>query len=137
MIMPRYKNNSGTTKVYNSVIWETGQERDVMFFVPAEIGLNKISDAPRVPPMCLDSGVVSIGTGASVSIDIPFCDTFKGSFVCMTGQAEIRQNYADAEAVTVAPGVSYEIMYKRALVEKLILSGVSGCSVAYDIERVV
>jgi hypothetical protein len=134
--MPRYKNTGDAIKTYNSVLWRPGEERAVPFFVPDETGLEKRSDDPPVPPGCLASGVLSLDTGERAEIPVPLCGAFMASFVCTSGSAEIRQNYDGAEAVTVSPGVDYEIRYWRTQVERLIVTGASdSTSVVYDIER--
>ena len=134
--MPRYKNTGDTIKTYNSVFWHPGEERAVPFFVPDEVGFIKVSDEPPVPPRCLASGVLRLGEGEMAGIPVPLCETFRASFVCTSGSAEIRQNYGGAEAVTVSPGVDYEIRYGRTQVERLIVTGASdSTAVVYDIER--
>jgi hypothetical protein len=134
--MPRYKNAGDTIKTYNNVFWKPGEERAVPFFVPDEMGFTKTSDDPPVPPGCLASGILSLEAGEDAEVYIPPCGAFSASFVCTSGSAEIRQNYDSAEAVTISPGVNYEIRYGRPYVERLIVTGVSGASsVVYDIER--
>jgi hypothetical protein len=135
--MPTVVNNGTGVKFWNERAFRLGQIMRVNFFIPPDLGLTVISEEPRVPPRCLASGEIEVQGGASAEIAVPFCTSFRASFVCLSGAVYIRQNYADAEAVYVTPELEYEIHYRRADVEKIIIAGVADARVVYDIERVM
>jgi hypothetical protein len=134
--VPTVVNETEVVKFWNNDIFKPGQEKEVEFFVPAETGLTVISEEPRVEPRCLASGEISVSQGASTEITIPSCDAFRASFVCLSGAAAIRQNYEDAQAVSIKPEYDYEIQYRRADVEKIIITGIVDAVIVYDIEKV-
>jgi hypothetical protein len=119
------------------MLFRPGEEKSVHFFVPPEVGLTVLSEEPLVQPKCLVSGDMNIQQGVSVEIDVPFCVTFRASFVCLSGAVAVRQNYPDVLAVSITPDIEYEIHYSRADVEKFILTGAADAHVVYDIERVM
>jgi hypothetical protein len=135
--MPTLINNGTSAKIFNREIFRPGEEKRINFFVPPELGLTVLSEEPRVSPRCLTSGEIEVQENASAEIAVPFCTSFRASFVCLSGAVYIRQNYADAEAVYVTPELEYEIHYRRADEEKIIIAGVADARVVYDIERVL
>ena len=135
--MPIVKNETEYTKFWNEFVFKPGEEKKINFLVPPELGLTLISEEPRVLPRCLAADSVPVTSGESVEIPIPMCEVFRASFICLPGKAEVRQNYEDAQAVPITPDVEYEIQYRRADVEKVILTGVEDAYVVYDIEKVM
>jgi hypothetical protein len=135
--VPTVINNGTFVKLWGGGVFKPGEEQKIKFFIPPEVGLTLISEEPRVSPGCMASGRISLAAGGSEEIMIPICDEFCASFVCLSGSIEVRQNYADATAVSVTLDIDYEIQYKRADVEKIIVTAVAGAEFAYDIERVM
>jgi hypothetical protein len=136
--MPVIKNIDSVSHHYNGEVFPPGEERIIQYFPPRdEPWVSVISEEPRVPPVCLDAGVISISENCEEEIDIPMCHSFRASFICVAGGAEARQNYPEVNAVSLTPDIEYEITCRRADVEKIILTGLSDAVVQYDIERVL
>jgi hypothetical protein len=134
--VPTVVNNGTAVKFWNNMVFRPREEKRLDFFVPSELGLTVLSEEPRVSPRCLVAGEISVSENVTVEIAVPYCNVFRASFICFSGAVDIRQNYANAQAVSINPNIEYEIQYRRADVEKIIITGVEDASVAYDIERV-
>jgi hypothetical protein len=135
--MPTVRNDGTTVKSWNNMLFKPGEIKKIDFFVPPEEWLAVLSEEPRVPPKCLAADRISVRGNESVEIPIPICEVFRASFICLSGVVDIRQNYADAQPVSITPEITYEIKYRRADVEKIILTGIDDAYVVYDIEEVM
>lgn len=137
--MPTYINrdiakNPGKQSItYNGESFKWNEQKAVPFFVPEEKGLELLSTDPKVEPVCLKAGEISL-SGSEERIYIPDCQYFVASFKVMSGDAQLRHNYADAPEIPIGPNNGYTLAAPRADVERFILTGTA--VVRYLIERV-
>jgi len=71
--MPKERNDNDFPVFWNGKCWEPGDEHEVLFFVPAAVGLTRTSDLPKTPPLVLaGGGERTVEAGTPLEIEIPY-----------------------------------------------------------------
>lgn len=134
--MPVYRNPNRETKSYGGRVFAYNVPEETDFLVPDEIGLELLDEAPKVEPSCLDAGEISMGSGGSLKIVIPDCNTFTASVACLTGKLRVQHNYDDAEKIPVPVGIDYILpCADRKKIGTLIITADGASTGVYNIEK--
>jgi hypothetical protein len=136
--MPVYKNDTSQTISYNGETWKPEATKAVAFFVPDEQGLILLSREPLVGRQALDSGVMTLETGATVRLYVPACNEFMISLVASSGSALVRENYEDNSVATeISANRPYKSSARRTNIEAYHITGTStdAATISYIISR--
>jgi hypothetical protein len=136
-MMPRIKNITNKDITWHSYTFHPGKEHDVYFFVSPDMGLEVVSELPRVPDDAVISDRVSVEADASITIAMPKSEELVVSIVCESGNMLVRKNYPDAPPMNIGPGASIEIRRPRSKLNCLIITAIEDSIVNYLVEQVI
>ncbi len=129
--MPTYKNTKDHPISWGARTWTPGEEKPVSFFMPAALGLVKISDDPAPAPQVLVSQELVIDAEGSSTIVIPWSERYLLSAIAITGAAKLKISGA---FVPLDDKADYVGVLEWGRVPQLELSSVSGATVRILVE---
>jgi hypothetical protein len=136
--MPKYRNDTTAVVEFNKKTWNPGDEFEVTFFVPDELGLTKTADAPEVKSPMLAAGTVTLDqTDPEFNLYVPDCEAFSSTLICESGEGYARENYAaNPVKIPVKKTITMNFRSKRADIERLFVGAeVDGTKIVYTISR--
>lgn len=144
--MPTYGNETDKRIHYQvprgmMITFIPGETKPLPLYIPHEsLGLTRVSEEPRVPELCMDSGSFNIDPGHGISIKLPECEIFKFRMYVSGGPVWLQFNTVESPHMTITK--EFEYTQQRARVETLHLSNgqdgdeAGSIDITYSIERV-
>lgn len=135
--MPTYKNATSNQVYWKSVLWQPGETKELLFFVPhSALGLTRLSDTPAVAPQVLLSDEVELSGSDSEVVAVPYAPKVKISAIATEGAAVL--SFGEDLDVPLNGVISYDsppLAWDR--LESFTLSSDDGAKVQVLIEEVL
>lgn len=123
--MPTYKNETQSPISFYTWIWNPGETKVVMGYVPSSLNLTKIDSSPVIDPLLYvnESLTVPVGTPTEIEIPVPtLSPIYHISISVATGTLKLKFNDASNKEITVGANEIFDQSMYWHIAPKIILN---------------